>query len=271
MPLGPGALPPVGYVAFCERKPQDCGADPQLVLAGVSRAKADRAELMAALGPAMPPVLMPASVSVQDPAYLPDHAAPRAFADLQLLAAPALQESVVAPAAIEVRAAFIDPMAESLRQADEVAPRMTPRLWSLLNQVNGRVNGAIEERTDLATYGVDDYWNTPLEDGRHAGDCEDYVLEKQRALLAAGLPRRALNIALVTTAWGESHAVLLVATSEGEYVLDNLTPWLVTWRQAPYRWVRRQVNGEAFRWAMVEEPRRIDERGAQRLLIASTR
>jgi predicted transglutaminase-like cysteine proteinase len=269
MPLGPSALPPVGYLAFCERKPQDCGADPQLVLAEVSRAKADRAELLAALGPAISPVLMPAALGSAGPSRPMPAVAP--IADPQMLPAPELQEAVVVPAVFQSRVEFVDPWAQSLRQAAETTPRMTPKLWSLLNRVNGDVNGAIEQRTDMANYGVDDYWNTPLEDGRHAGDCEDYVLEKQRALLAAGVPRRALNIALVTTAWGESHAVLLVATSEGEYVLDNLTPWLVTWRQAPYRWVRRQMDGEAFRWAMVEEPRRRDERRAGRLLIASTR
>jgi predicted transglutaminase-like cysteine proteinase len=217
----------------------------------------------------MSPVLMPAALGSAGPSRLAPVAAP--FADPQTLPPPESQEAAVVPAVFQSRVEFVDPWAEPLRQAGETTPRMTPKLWSLLNRVNGDVNGAIEQRTDIANYGVDDYWNTPLEDGRRAGDCEDYVLEKQRALLAAGVPRPALNIALVTTAWGESHAVLLVATSEGEYVLDNLTPWLVTWRQAPYRWIRRQLNGEAFRWAMVEEPRRIDQRGAQRLLIASTR
>ena len=63
MPLGPSALPPRGYVAFCERKPQDCGADTHVVIAGAQRADADRAELMAALGPAMPTTIMPAALS----------------------------------------------------------------------------------------------------------------------------------------------------------------------------------------------------------------
>jgi len=268
MPLGQGALPPLGYVDFCERKPQDCGADARLVLAGVSRAKADRAELMAALGPSMPPVLMPAALGSSAARLAP---ATFSASEQQQLVAPDLQESVVAPAVIQTSVEFIDPAVQFLKPADETTPRMTPQLWSLLNRVNGDMNGAIEERTDLKNYGVDDYWNTPLEDGRHAGDCEDYVLEKQRALLAAGVSRRALNIGLVTTSWGESHAVLLVATTEGEYVLDNLSPWIVSWRQAPYRWVRRQLNGDAFSWVMIEDHARLpDARGAH-LLIASAR
>lgn len=278
MPLGASALPPVGYVAFCERKPQDCGGDIGAVVAGARRADADRAELLAQLGPAMPAAAAPAALSGQprpdlvSVAWSPS-ARPTAERLAELLPEPV--SATLEPAAIRTRVDFIDPAAEAQRDADERAPRMTPRLWSLLNRVNGGVNGAIEQRTDIANYGREDFWNTPLEDGRHAGDCEDYVLEKERALLEAGVPRRALNIALVTTRWGESHAVLLVSTSEGEYVLDNLSPWIVGWREAPYHWMRRQVNGEAFSWAMIEEPGR--ERAPKlapadgRLLIASAR
>jgi predicted transglutaminase-like cysteine proteinase len=271
MPLGPSALPPRGYVAFCERKPQDCGADPHVVIAAAQRADADRNELMAALGPAMPATIMPAALS-DAPAMRATPAvwSPGALQP-ELLPPPELQQASVERAQIQTTVAFSDPAAEALREAEARTPRMTPQLWSLLNRVNGQVNGAIEQRTDVDNYGVDDFWNTPLEDGRRAGDCEDYVLEKERALIAAGLPRRALNIAVVTTRWNESHAVLLVATGEGEYVLDSLSPWLVTWRQAPYRWVRRQVNGEAFQWVMVDDGARTRQPAAKGLLIASSR
>jgi predicted transglutaminase-like cysteine proteinase len=261
-------LPPIGYVAFCERKPQDCGGDVATVIAGARRADLDRAELTASLGATAPPAaFMPAALGA--PSMLRPPAAviaPAPAADLG--PAPEVAEATVTPAPIQTDVAFIDPAAEALRQAEIHAPRMTPKLWSLLNRVNGQVNGAIEQRTDAATYGREDFWNTPLEDGRQTGDCEDYVLEKERALIAAGLPRGALNIGLVTTRWGESHAVLLVATSEGEYVLDNLSPWVVTWREAPYRWLRRQVDGEAFNWVMIEDPARGRDAG---LLIASRR
>jgi predicted transglutaminase-like cysteine proteinase len=35
MELGGSALPPVGYLDFCQRQPWDCGADPRQVVAGV--------------------------------------------------------------------------------------------------------------------------------------------------------------------------------------------------------------------------------------------
>lgn len=271
MPLGASALPPTGYVAFCERKPHDCGDDIAIVIAGARRADSDRRELVASLGAtAAPAAFMPAALGA--PAMLRPPAAiapplPEPVEDLG--PAPEVEAIGVTAAAIQTEVAFIDPAAEAQRRAETRAPHMTPKLWSLLNRVNGQVNGAIEQRTDLVNYGRDDYWNTPLEEGRQAGDCEDYVLEKQRALIAAGVPREALNIALVTTRWGESHAVLLVATSKGEYVLDNLSPWLLSWREAPYRWLRRQVNGEPFNWVMIEDPAR--ERSPGRLLIADRR
>jgi len=269
MPLGPSALPPKGYVAFCERKPQDCGADVASVVAGARRADADRAELMAELGAAMPAVIMPAALNGPGGARVVPVAWTGSAAQPELLPAPELQQASIEAAPVRASAVFIDPFAEAVRETEERAPHMTPRLWSLLNRVNGQVNGAIQQRTDIANYGREDFWNTPLEEGRNAGDCEDYVLEKERALIEAGVPRRALNIAVVTTRWGESHAVLLAATSEGEYVLDNLTPWVVTWREAPYHWVRRQVDGEAFSWAMVENPAR--DVATKGLLIASSR
>ena len=131
-----------------------------------------------------------------------------------------------------------------------VLPVLTPNLWAKLNRVNHRVNTALLEATDLEASGREDHWSTPLKDWRAVGDCEDYVLEKRRALLKAGVPSAALNIALVTTRGGETHAVLLVATRTGEFVLDNLSPGIAAWRHAPYRWRQRQVGGEAFNWAM---------------------
>lgn len=266
MPLGSSALAPQGYIGFCERKPQDCGDDVATVTAQAWRADADRIKIAALLSGRAPTLT---TASFGRGATTPPVTAAPAAAPETLLPAPTPQTVGETPMAIETEIAFIDPASEAQKQADARAPRMTPALWSLLSRVNGDVNGAIQRMSDLSVYGLDDYWNTPLEDGIRRGDCEDYVLEKQRALIAAGVPRQALNIAVVTTRWGEGHAVLLVATSEGEYVLDNLSPWIVTWREAPYRWDRRQVNGEAFNWVMIADPARL--KSEQHLLIASTR
>lgn len=132
---------------------------------------------------------------------------------------------------------------------------MTTALWSTLNKVNDKVNRAIARKTDIANYGQIDFWTLPLAEGQAAGDCEDYVLEKKRALIKAGLPASALSIAVVTTSWGEAHAVLVVETDKGDYVLDNTTPWILPWRKANLTWHERQVAGSAFRWANVASPR----------------
>lgn len=125
---------------------------------------------------------------------------------------------------------------------------LTPELWAAIGDVNSRVNRAIRPVKDSAAH---DTWSLPLESGRRAGDCEDYALEKLQALLARGVPRSALNLATAVTGWGESHAVLVVSTESGDFVLDNLDPAVRRWDEVPYRWTKRQVAGRPFEWAMV--------------------
>jgi predicted transglutaminase-like cysteine proteinase len=130
---------------------------------------------------------------------------------------------------------------------------------ALLNQVNLRINRAIRFVSDRVQYGVDDYWTLPLDaGGSGAGECKDYVLEKRRALIEAGIPAADLSIAIVKTTWGETHAVLLVATDRGEVVLDSLSSQIVPWRKAPYQWVERQAPGEQLAWVKVVSRRRWD-------------
>jgi predicted transglutaminase-like cysteine proteinase len=142
----------------------------------------------------------------------------------------------------------------AVEPAAEVRPlTRTPRLWAKLVKVNARVNRALRPSSDVAAHGVVDFWTTPLEEGRHVGDCEDYVLEKIRTLVAEGVPRHALNIAIATTPAGESHTVLVVSTRSGDFVLDNLSPAVVRWDAVSYRWRQRQVGGQPFTWVMVKQ------------------
>ena len=119
--------------------------------------------------------------------------------------------------------------------------------WALVNGVNRRVNRQILQMADDRQYGKADYWARPVGPGAR-GDCEDYVLAKRRALIAEGVPAAALSIAIVETRWGESHAVLLIASEGGEYVLDNLTPWVSRWDRVNYVWRERQRPGNPFDW-----------------------
>jgi predicted transglutaminase-like cysteine proteinase len=117
----------------------------------------------------------------------------------------------------------------------------------LLNAVNREVNGAIAPADDRG----DDLWSLPLAEGRRTGDCEDYVLEKRRALIARGVPAQTLSIAVARTLSGETHAVLVAATKAGELVLDNRSPWIVAWNETGYRWVKRQAPGDPAHWVRV--------------------
>jgi predicted transglutaminase-like cysteine proteinase len=122
--------------------------------------------------------------------------------------------------------------------------------WRLVNGINRRVNRQIRRSADANTYGEEDYWAVPQSQSAR-GDCEDFVLAKRRALIDAGVPAAALSIAIVETRWGESHAVLLLASDRGEFILDSLSPWVTRWDRVDYAWRERQLPGRPFDWVQV--------------------
>ncbi len=118
--------------------------------------------------------------------------------------------------------------------------RMTGKLHTQLASVNAAVNRKIKPVRD----GKTDTWNVNVS----SGDCEDYVLTKKAQLLARGWPSSALSIAVVRTRGGEKHAVLVVDTTNGRYVLDNLNRNVVPFSRAPYRFLTMQVAGSSRTW-----------------------
>ena len=62
-----------------------------------------------------------------------------------------------------------------------------------------------------------------------------------------GLPASALRIAYTHTRRGEPHAVLVVKTSQGDYVLDNLTNSIKTLRASGYN-IRSMSSPNPTRW-----------------------
>ena len=96
---------------------------------------------------------------------------------------------------------------------------LTQERMALLEQVNVHVNSTIQEVSDLEQYGRDDVWALPTS-GR--GDCEDFALLKRKLLIERGFPAASLTIDVGLTGGGEPHAVLMVITADGDYVLDNL-------------------------------------------------
>lgn len=103
---------------------------------------------------------------------------------------------------------------------------LTDSLLSVIERVNSQVNRTIRPRNDRAG----DVWTI----GASAGDCEDYVLSKRRALINAGLPPSSLRIAYVK-AQGIDHAILVIKTDVSDLVLDNLASNIVPLGNTGYR------------------------------------
>ena len=118
-----------------------------------------------------------------------------------------------------------------------------------IDEINRRVNAAIEPVTDVDHYGVSDYWTLPRA-GR--GDCEDYALLKRRLLIDAGWPPSALLMTVVRDEKMEGHAVLTVRTTQGDYILDNKTDELKLWSRTNYRYVMRQSFIDPKSWVALD-------------------
>lgn len=135
--------------------------------------------------------------------------------------------------------------------AEPAAIALTPETRELLEAVNRHVNATTTVRTDLDHLGVLDQWNLPI-DG--VGDCEDLQLLKRRMLVEAGLPRRALRMTVVIDREGAGHAVLTVVTTEGDLVLDNLSPSVLPFAETGHHYVKRESQA-APGWAWIDRPR----------------
>jgi len=116
---------------------------------------------------------------------------------------------------------------------------------AVLDTINRSVNRSIWPESDERHYGVAEYWDIP-KDGY--GNCHDYALTKRKELIDAGLPERALRVAIVITPRENRHAVLTVTTDRGDFVLDNLNDTVKPWKDVDYQWIERQDNEGGFGW-----------------------
>ena len=131
---------------------------------------------------------------------------------------------------------------------------LTPDVWDTIVGVNNWANQHIKPMTDAKHWGKVNKWYY-ADDGY--GDCKDYVLVKQRKLIEAGLPREALLIAIVWTRQNQGHAVLIVRTDKGEYVLDSLVKQVMLWSKMPYDYVKRQTRTNPNAWVYIDgDPRK---------------
>src|ERR1700730_5513131 len=120
----------------------------------------------------------------------------------------------------------------------------------LLKRVNHDVNVSITPV--LKSYGSDlqDGWTiAPVN-----GDCNDYAVTKRHELFESGLPAKALRLSVVKTSSGIGHLVLVVATTKGDLVMDNLTEAIRPWQNTDYHWLKIQSANDARFWYEVKAP-----------------
>jgi predicted transglutaminase-like cysteine proteinase len=108
---------------------------------------------------------------------------------------------------------------------------LTPDVAALLRSVNANVNRAIRPVAERGGRNAD-HWTV----GGRAGDCEDFALAKRAKLIARGFPSSAALIATADTWQGAGHAVLVVRTDKGDFVLDSKTSGVVPFSNGLYRW-----------------------------------
>jgi predicted transglutaminase-like cysteine proteinase len=125
----------------------------------------------------------------------------------------------------------------AINMAEPDVIELTPQIWKTIVSINQRVNSSIKAVTDADHWGVVDVWSFP-DDGR--GDCEDFQLLKRRLLVESGLPRRAMRMTVVIDELGEGHAVLMVRTNKGDYILDNKTSSILPWHRTGYVYIKRE-------------------------------
>ncbi|MFK3777197.1 transglutaminase-like cysteine peptidase [Agrobacterium sp. NPDC089420] len=139
----------------------------------------------------------------------------------------------------------------NIRSKATPPPRVTDYGWGVVREVNTSVNTTIVAMTDQEIYGKDEVWEYPTT----AGDCEDFVLLKRKKLIERGFSVADLLITVVRKPDGEGHAVLTLRTTDGDYILDNLTDDVKLWTDTNYTYLKRQASFNTGRWVSIEDGR----------------
>jgi predicted transglutaminase-like cysteine proteinase len=122
--------------------------------------------------------------------------------------------------------------------------------WELLKRVNHSVNMSIIPTPKSYGPNLEDRWTIAPE----TGDCNDFAVTKRHELLQNGLPSRALRLSMVKTASGIGHLVLVVATTKGDLVMDDLTETIRPWQSTNYHWLKIQSATDSKFWYKIKRP-----------------
>lgn len=118
---------------------------------------------------------------------------------------------------------------------------LTNKIWKQICDINREVNFAIEYLGDQENYGISDYWSLPK---NNRDDCDGFSILKQNLLEKKRIP------SFIATCWVETngyHAVLLVDTDRGTFVLDNRQEAVWGYDELPYKWHKRECEDGKWR------------------------
>ena len=104
-----------------------------------------------------------------------------------------------------------------------------------LGHINRAINLKIKQMSDLAIYGEEDVWSSPLATlAIGAGDCEDYAIAKYVALQEAGVAADDLRIVILRDDIREEDHAVVAARLDGSWLmLDNRRMVMAEDRQVP--------------------------------------
>ena len=120
----------------------------------------------------------------------------------------------------------------------------------LLKRVNQSVNMSIIPTPKSYGPNLGDGWTIAPD----MGDCNDYAVTKRHELLENGLPSKALRLSVVKTASGIGHLVLVVVTTKGDIVMDDLTEVIRPWQSTDYHWLKIQSATDSKFWHEIKAP-----------------
>ncbi len=103
----------------------------------------------------------------------------------------------------------------------ELSRYRSKSIFEMAKNVDKMMNGK-KYIVDQKNWGKSDYWETPIEFMKYGGDCEDFAIAKYVALRALGVPESRMRVAIVQDLKKNMpHAILVVYTERGAFVLDN--------------------------------------------------
>jgi len=134
-----------------------------------------------------------------------------------------------------------------------------------LGEINRAINLSIKPMSDLAQYGVEDYWASPLASlGSGAGDCEDYAIAKYVALEESGVAPEDLQLEIVRDVEHQAtHAVVAVRYKKEWFILDNRTLMMVNAEDSQYYYLFTLDHGGVRTFADEVARRRAVEAGVR--------